>query len=270
MSQGRLHLSASSRRRAARGERRAVRNGIAGRGRRSGRRGRHHEQRLVGGRHQRVPGAPGEGSDDLFVHASDRRQGPHPDPDGGRRRDPVRVQPGEPGLGLQHPDHGRIRRHRGDRGRLRRPRLRRGRPDHLPQPVRPARLHHGQRLLREGEPDRQHHGVAEGRQRLGLRDRPGHRDGLRRLPALPHPAGRGQQRERPRPRRRGELRGNPARGASRLQQLRGQRGQDRPAWSPTPTTPTRASRSPSRPATRVTGPSSPPPRRASSRSAARR
>ena len=42
-----------------------------------------------------------------------------------------------------------------DRRRLRRPE-RRGRPRHLPLPVRPAGLHHGQRLLPQGRPDRRH------------------------------------------------------------------------------------------------------------------
>ncbi len=59
--------------------------------------------------------------------------------------------------------HGRDRRHR---RRLRRPQ-RRVRPRGLPLPLRPAGLHHRQRLLHEGRPDRLHHLAPLRRQRLG-------------------------------------------------------------------------------------------------------
>ena len=92
------------------------------------------------------------------VHCNARRRDRRP---AGQRRHAerhhaVRLLPGRPAVGLQ-PAVG-DRRHRPDRGhrrRLRRP-VGRGRPGRLPRPVRSAGLHHGQRLLPQGEPDRRH------------------------------------------------------------------------------------------------------------------
>ena len=71
---------------------------------------------------------------------------------------------------------GADRRHR---RRLRRPQ-RRGRPRHLPLAVRPAGLHHRQRLLQEGQPERRPPQLPAGRHRLGRRDLPRPRHGLAR------------------------------------------------------------------------------------------
>ena len=77
------------------------------------------------------------------------------------RRDPAAatpsgLRPGRPAVRLQAAVGHRRRRPDGrHRRRVRRP-DRRGRPGRLPQPVRAAGLHHGQRLLQEGQPERRH------------------------------------------------------------------------------------------------------------------
>ena len=60
-------------------------------------------------------------------------------------------------------------------------------------PVRPAGVHHRQRLLPQGRPERRHQLPAQER-RLGRGDLARPRHGLRDLPELPHPAGRGERR----------------------------------------------------------------------------
>ena len=67
----------------------------------------------------------------------------------------------------------------------------RGGPGRVPHAVRPARVHHRQRLLPQGRPERRHQLPAQ-EHRLGPGDLPGPRHGLGDLPELPHPAGRGE------------------------------------------------------------------------------
>ena len=122
----------------------------------------------------------------------------------------------------------------------------------VPQPVRAAGLHHGQRLLQEGQPERQHDRPPGQQRGWAAGDQPRPRHGLGGLPELPHPAGRGQdQRRRPtsappstrRPDRwrRGHL-------ATATAARDAARHDVRAA-----TTTTRASRSPRRPVTAATG-----------------
>ena len=70
--------------------------------------------------------------------------------------------------------------------------------------LRPAGVHHGERLLQEGEPERRGQPAAVGRQRLGRRDRARPRHGLGGLPELQDPPRRGDLGEHGRPRRGGE------------------------------------------------------------------
>ena len=71
-------------------------------------------------------------------------------------RRPVGLRAGRPAGGLRPALGDRRRRPDGrHRRRLRRPE-RRGRPRRLPRAVRPARLHHRERLLPQGQPDRRH------------------------------------------------------------------------------------------------------------------
>ena len=128
-----------------------------------------------------------------------------------------RLRSGRPGRRLPTRHQQGLRPDRRHHRRLRRS-DRAVRPHGVPQSVRPARLHHRQRLLPEGEPERRDLTVAGRQQRLGRRDlaRSGH--GVGRLPAVQHPAGRGQQLLPVRPRHGGRHRG-PAGREVRLQQL---------------------------------------------------
>ena len=122
------------------------------------------------------------------VHRPGRHRGEELEAADGHHR-PDRLRPGrararlQPAgqLGGQH-EHGRDRRHR----RLPEPR---GRPRHLPQPVRAAAVHDGQRLPEDRRLPRQGGAQAEavaGRRRGGVRGRDGagRADGLGRLPDL--------------------------------------------------------------------------------------
>ena len=165
---------------------------------------------------------------------------------------PVRPEPG------RHPERlqaFRLQRqwpHRRDRRRLQRPDGR-VRPGHLPLNLRVARLHHGQRLLPQGEPDRQHHQPAVHGCRLGDRDqpRPGH--GLSHLPVLPHPAGRGQdaprsatwaRRSTTRPARAAWTRSATATAAATRPRPRPTTTRASPSWPPPVTVATASSRRP--------------------------
>ena len=78
----------------------------------------------------------------------------------------------------------------GDRRRVRRAE-RRERPGDVPLGVRPARVHDRERLLQEGRPERRH-ALPGGQRGLGAGDLARRRHGERDVPALPHPAGRGE------------------------------------------------------------------------------
>ena len=69
--------------------------------------------------------------------------------------DAVRLRAGRPAVGVLAAQQRRRRRDGRHRRRLRRPE-RRVRPEHVPVPVRPAGVHHRQRLLHEGQPERGH------------------------------------------------------------------------------------------------------------------
>ena len=88
--------------------------------------------------------------------------------------------------------------------------------------VRAAGLHHRERLLPQGEPDRRHRRFPAAGRRLGRRDLPRRRHGLGDLPELPHPAGRGDLRQPGQPGHRGE-RGGRAGREVRLELLRRRR-----------------------------------------------
>ncbi|CAG7646127.1 hypothetical protein SBRY_40333 [Actinacidiphila bryophytorum] len=134
-------------------------------------------------------------------------------------RHPLRLRAVQPAVGVQPAlGDGGFRPYRRDRRRLRRP-DRGSRPGGLPQPVRPAGLHHRQRLLQEDRPERRHHLPAQGR-RLGTGDLAGPRHGLGDLPQLPHPAGRGQVLLLRQPGRGGEPGGGHPRCRRDQQQLR--------------------------------------------------
>ncbi len=135
------------------------------------------------------------------------------------------------------------------RRRVRRP-DRRSRPGGLRRTVRPACVHHGERLLREGQRARRSVAAARGRRRLGLGDLDRRADGARDLPGLQGGPRRGEQRRirRPRDRRRGR---RLARRDRDQQLLRRHRGTVRQVRS-RPTTTTRASSSRRAPATAAT------------------
>jgi len=130
---------------------------------------------------------------------------------------PLTVTP-RPGLGvadIQSPTSSRActagaeGRHRRRDGRTRTPR----RPRGVPRPLRPVRLHHGQRdcfkkINQNGCPSP----FAGRRLRLGRGDQPRHGTWFRRLPDMPHPARRGHLGHDRRPRRGGE----PSRGDRRV------------------------------------------------------
>ena len=139
---------------------------------------------------------------------------------------PAGYGPGRPGLGLsaghqpgQRPDR------RGGR-RLRRPE-RRGRPGGVPRPVRPAGLHHRQRLLPQGQPGRRQLAAARRRTPAGPPRSRWTSTWSPRSARVQHPAGRGHQRLHQRPRHRRRHRGR-ARREVRLQQLRRRRRLRRP------------------------------------------
>ncbi len=122
-------------------------------------------------------------------------------------------------------------------------------------------LHHRQRLLQEGQPERRPAQLSARRHRLGPGDRRSTSTwSQRHVPGLQADPGRSQQRDARQPRRRGPHRGQPRRDGD-LEQLRRQRERQQQLRSPRTTTP--ASRSPSRPATAATASSSRPPRRTS-------
>ena len=78
------------------------------------------------------------------------------------------------------------------RRRVRRPDDRVG-PGDVSRVLRPPAVHHGERLLQEGEPGRRAGELpADRKPELGAGDRARRRDGLRDLPELPHPARRGE------------------------------------------------------------------------------
>ena len=104
---------------------------------------------------------------------------------------PLGLRPRRPGERLQPAGERRRRTDRRDRRRVRRPE-RRGRPRGLPRAVRPAAVHHGQRLLPQGRPARRHQ-LPDPEHRLGRRDLARPRHGLRGRPARAHPAGRGRR-----------------------------------------------------------------------------
>jgi hypothetical protein len=128
-----------------------------------------------------------------------------------------RVRPGGPGFGLP-PGHHRRQWSDGRGGRCLRQPVGRGGPCRLPRPVRPARLHHRQRLLPQGEPGRFPVSPARRQLRLGRRGRARPRHGLGGVPAVRHPAGRSHQQLHQRPRNRGRHRRRPGREV-RVQQL---------------------------------------------------
>ena len=112
-----------------------------------------------------------------------------------RDRVPRRHGPGRPARGVQPRLGSRQQRQGSDRRarrRVRRPDDRVG-PGHVSRVLRPPAVHHGERLLQEGEPGRRAGELpADRKPELGAGDRARRRDGVRDLPELPHPARRGE------------------------------------------------------------------------------
>ena len=92
-------------------------------------------------------------------------------------------------------DHGRQPRDGRDRRRVRRPAAPSTTSASTASQFGPACVHHGQRLLPQGRPDRRAR-LSRGRRRLGPGDLARPRHGVGGLPELPHPAGRGDHRRR--------------------------------------------------------------------------
>ena len=116
-----------------------------------------------------------------------------------------RLRPGRPAERLRAPEQrAGARPDRRDRRRLRRPE-RRGRPraSTAPQYGLP-RLHDGQRLLQEGQPERRQGSYPAGNAGWGAGDLARPRHGLGDLPELPHPARRGDIERQRQPRHGGE------------------------------------------------------------------
>ncbi len=98
---------------------------------------------------------------------------------GARRLHPAGARAGRPARRVQPSRERHLGPDGGDRRRLRRPE-RRVRPRRLPLAVRPAGVHHRERLLQEGEPVGPVEPAAAGRLGLGGRDRARPRHGERR------------------------------------------------------------------------------------------
>ena len=143
----------------------------------------------------------------------------------------------------------------GDRRRLRRQHGR-GRPQHLSLELRPARLHHRQRLLQEGQPERRSGQLPVQQPGLGARDATRSPDGLGDLSRLQDPPRGGEEQTRaptctrPRTPRPGSA---PPRSPTATAAAR-----RAPRPRTTPTSTTRAPRSPSPRATAAMGSSTRP------------